>query len=172
MRSLNYVALLGLPSFKSNSWRGYPCVYVLLVCEGKVRELVQPSSTWGLPWGLLCWTSCRKELCMVPCHSSHIDGTWTSRSKKMWGMFKSHNWGSWCNSLKGDFLGRFSLCNTAVLWNFIAIVLLGIYCKRFYQIPLFTILLLFYVFEVSKAKSATQSVLMILTLNRLFQKIF
>ena len=36
-------------------------------------------------------------------------------------------------------------------------VLLGIYCKRFYWIPLFTILLLFYVFEVSKAKSATQS---------------
>ena len=44
-------------------------------------------------------------------------------------------------------------------------VLLGIYCKRFYQIPLFTILLLFYVFE-----SATQSVLMILILNGLFQK--
>ena len=51
-------------------------------------------------------------------------------------------------------------------------VLLGIYCKRFYWIPLFTILLLFYVFEVGKAKSATQSVLMILTLNGLFQKIF
>ena len=39
-------------------------------------------------------------------------------------------------------------------------VLLGIYCKRFYWIPLFTILLLFYVFEVGKTKSATQSVLM------------
>ena len=51
-------------------------------------------------------------------------------------------------------------------------VLLGIYCKRFYWIPLFTILLLFYVFEVGKAKSATQSVLMILTLNGLFQKNF
>ena len=50
--------------------------------------------------------------------------------------------------------------------------LLGIYCKRFYWIPLFTILLLFYVFEVGKAKSATQSVLMILTLNGLFQKNF
>ena len=49
-------------------------------------------------------------------------------------------------------------------------VLLGIYCKRFYQIPLFTILLLFYVFEVSKAKSVTQSVLIILTLIGLFQK--
>ena len=51
-------------------------------------------------------------------------------------------------------------------------VLLGIYCKRFYQIPLFTILLLFYVFEVGKAKIATQSVLMILTLNGLFLKMF
>ena len=51
-------------------------------------------------------------------------------------------------------------------------VLLGIYCKRFYWIPYFTILLLFYVFEVGKAKSATQSVLMILTLNGLFQKSF
>ena len=46
-------------------------------------------------------------------------------------------------------------------------VLLGIYCKRFYWVTLFTILLLFYLFEVGKAKSATQSVLMILTLNGL-----
>ena len=35
-------------------------------------------------------------------------------------------------------------------------VLLGIYCKRFYHISLFTILLLFYMSEVDKAKSATQ----------------
>ena len=49
-------------------------------------------------------------------------------------------------------------------------VLLGIYCKIFYWIPLFTIL--FYVFEVGKAKIAPQSVLMILTLNGLFQKKF
>ena len=44
-------------------------------------------------------------------------------------------------------------------------VLLGIYCKKLYWIPLFTTLLLFDVFEAGKAKSATQSVLMILTLN-------
>ena len=36
----------------------------------------------------------------------------------------------------------------------------------------FTILPLFFVFEVGKAKTATQSVLMILTLNGLFQKFF
>ena len=47
------------------------------------------------------------------------------------------------------------------------IVSLTGYCKRFYWIPVFTVLLLFCVFEVGKAKSATQSVLMILTLNRL-----
>ena len=51
-------------------------------------------------------------------------------------------------------------------------VLLVIYCKNFYWISLFTILLLFYVFEVGKSKSATQSVLMILTLNELIQKNF
>ena len=56
-------------------------------------------------------------------------------------------------------------------------VLLVIYCKRFDEIPLFTVLLLFYVFEVHKVtggvtKSATESVLLILTLNGLFQKIF
>ena len=50
-------------------------------------------------------------------------------------------------------------------------VLLGVYCKRFYHISLFTILLLFYMFEVDKAKSATQSVLLILTMNGLFHKI-
>ena len=49
-------------------------------------------------------------------------------------------------------------------------VLLGIYCKRFYGIPLFTILLLLYVFEIGKAKSksANQNE----TLNGLFQKNF
>ena len=51
-------------------------------------------------------------------------------------------------------------------------VLLGIYCKKYYWIPLFTILLLFYLFEVDKSKNATQSVLMILTQNGLFQKNF
>ena len=51
-------------------------------------------------------------------------------------------------------------------------VLLGIYCKKVYWIPLLTILLLFYVFKFDKAKSATQSVLMILTMNDLFQKNF
>ena len=73
------------------------------------------------------------------------------------------NWGWRCRSQKGGSFyreGRFSLCNTAYCENLLQ-VLLGIYCKRFYQIPLFTILLLLYVFEVGKVKSATQNVLMI-----------
>ena len=48
----------------------------------------------------------------------------------------------------------------------------GIYCKKIYWIPIFTILLLFYVFQVGKAKSATQSVLIILILNGFLQKNF
>ena len=74
------------------------------------------------------------------------------------------NWGWRCKSKRE---GRFSLCNTAVLWNFIALSFIG-----FDWIPLFTILLLLYVFEVGKAESTTQSALMILTLNGLFQKNF
>ena len=73
----------------------------------------------------------------------------------MWGMLKSHQLGV-----------VMPYCKTLLQ------ILLGIYFNRFYQIPLVTILLLFYVFEIGKAKSATQSVLMILTLRRLFQKNF
>ena len=51
-------------------------------------------------------------------------------------------------------------------------VLRRIYCKRIYWISPFTILLLFYVFEIGKAKSAAPSVLLILTLNGLFQQNF
>ena len=82
--------------------------------------------------------------------------------KRWGGCLKVINWGWRCKSQRE---GRFSECNTAVLWNFIALSFIG-----FYWIPLFTILLLFYVFEVGKAESTTQSVLMILTLNGLFQK--
>ena len=96
--------------------------------------------------------------------------------KRCEGCLKVINWGWWCKWQKGGGgeggsfhrEGRFSLCSTAVLWNFIA-SLTG-YCKRFYWIPLFTILLLFYVFEVGKAKSATQSVLIIITCWAILEK--
>ena len=73
---------------------------------------------------MLCGTSGKKELCMVPCHSCHIYGIWTSRSKKVWEMLKCQHFGVVMQVTKGGFFhrqGRISLCNTAVLWNFIAI---------------------------------------------------
>ena len=87
-------------------------------------------------------------------------------AKSCGGCLKVISWGWWCKSRKGALMiGKagshyviFLYCKTLLQ------VLLGIYCKRFYWIPLFTIQL-FYVFEVGKAKSATQSFLMVLTLN-------
>ena len=73
--------------------------------------------------GLLCRASDIKDLCMVPCHSFLIYGIWTCRNKKVWGMLKSHQLGVVMQVTKrGSFdrKGRSSLCNTAVLWNFIA----------------------------------------------------
>ena len=95
-----------------------------------------------------------------------------SREKRCGGCLKVTNWGWLCKSQKwGSFHreGRLSLCNMLYCETLLQ-VLLDIYSKRSYWIPLFTILLLFYVFEVGKAKSATQNVLMELTLNGLFQK--
>ena len=108
---------------------------------------------------------------MVPCHSCHIYGIWTSRSKKVWEMLKIHQLGVALQDPKGGLFsqGRQILTHYVILLycETLLQVLLGIYCKRFYWMPLF-IILLFYMF----VKSATQSVLMILTLNRLFQKNF
>ena len=113
---------------------------------------------------------------MVPCHSCHTYGTWTGRSKKVWVMLKS-------NPLGGDddaihkrgtlYIKKTSSHYVILLYcKTLLQVLLGIYCKRFYQIPFFTILLLFSVSEVDKAKKTTQSVLLILILNGLIQKNF
>ena len=111
---------------------------------------------------------------MVPSHSCHIYGICTSRSKKVCGMLKSHHLGLVMQVTKGCFfIGKTGSHYVILLYcETLLQVLLVIYCKtkRFYQIPLFTMLLSFYVFEVDKAKSPTQSVLMILTMNGLFQK--
>ena len=112
---------------------------------------------------------------MVPCHSCHLYGIWTSRSKKVCGMLKSHHLGVDMQVPKGGalFIGKVGSHYLILLYcETLLQVLLGIYCKRFYRIPLFTMSLLFYVFEVGEAKSATHSVLMMLTLNGLFQKKF
>ena len=118
---------------------------------------------WGLPWGLIFGTSGRKDLCMVPCHSCHIYGIWTSRSKKVWGMFKSHQLGVVIQLTKGWtlFIGKAN-CHCVILLYCETLLqaVLGIYCKKFYLLHLFTIQLLFYVSEVGKAKCATQCVLM------------
>ena len=103
----------------------------------------------GLPWGFLCGTSGRKDQCIVPCHSCHIYGIWTSRSKKVWGMLKSHQLVVAMQVTKGGALFiRKAGSHYVILLHCETLlqVLLGIYCKRFYGIPLFTILLLFYVF--------------------------
>ena len=112
---------------------------------------------------------------MVSCHCCHISGICTSRSKKVWRMLKSQSIGGGDASHKKGalFIGKAGSHYIILLYcETLLQVLLGIYCKKFYWIPLFTTLLLFDVFEVGKAKSATQSVLMILTLNGIFQKNF
>ena len=93
----------------------------------------------------------------------------------VWGMLKSHQLGVEMQVTKGGslFIGKAgSHCVIRLYCETLLQVLRGIYCKRFYWIPPFAKLLLFYVFEIGKAKSATLSVLMILTLNGLFQKKF
>ena len=102
-RCLYYRAFVELLSCKSDSWRCI-CTNVLLVYEGEVGKLVQPGGMWGLSWGLLCWISVRKYLCMVPCHSCHIYGIRTSRSKNVWWMLKSHQLGVAMQVTKGRLL--------------------------------------------------------------------
>ena len=76
------------------------------------------------------------------------------------GCLKVISWGWRCKSQKRAlFIGKAGSHSVILLFcEAFLQVLLGIYCKRFYWIPLFTILM-FYVFEVGKAKSATQNVL-------------
>ena len=118
----------------------------LLVVEGELREKVQPrGSKRGLSWILLCGTSSKRKLCMVPCHISHIQEI--LRSKEVRGCFKVIIWGDNA-SYKGQgviLMGKESSRYVRLLyWNFI--VSLTGYCKRFYRIPLFLIFLLFYLF--------------------------
>ena len=82
----------------------------------------------------------------------------------MCGMLKSHHLGVDMQVPKGGalFIGKVGSHYLILLYcETLLQVLLGIYCNRFCWIPLFTMLLLFYVFEVGKAKSVTQSALMV-----------
>ena len=114
-------ALLVLPSCKSGSWRRYTCTNVLLVYKGEVRELVQSGGMGGLLWSFIYGTSGSTELCMVPyCHMSYL---WDLDKAGVEMCRECFKLGWRCNLQRGDSFyreGRFSLCNTAVLWNFIA----------------------------------------------------
>ena len=112
-------------------------------------------SKWELPWGLLCGTSGRRKVCMVLCCSCHIYGIWRSKEvektlKLSFGVAKQA-------TKRENFYAKegFSLCNTAVS---------KLYCKSYFllklcyrKLPLFPILLLFYLFciytEIGKVRS-------------------
>ena len=102
---------------------------------------------------------------MVPCYSCYIYGVGDGQKSSIGGGDASHKREALFIGKAGSHYVILLYCETLLQ------VLRGIYCKKFYSIPLFTILLLFYVFEVGKAKSATQIVL-IKKLNGLFQKNF
>ena len=114
----------------------------LLVCWGNGGRV---NSAWGSKWGLLCGTSGRRKLRMVPCHNFHIYGIWWS--KKVGKALKS-SFGVAMQAIRRDnfyWKKRGSYYVILLYWNF-TVSLTG-YCKLFYGIlPLFPILLLFYLF--------------------------
>ena len=141
-----------------------------------------PTEKWGSYFSLVACEDCL-EVCFVGLVVGRnyvwclvivliFIGFGQAGAKRCGGCLKVISWGWWCKSQKGALLiGKAGSHYVILLYcETLLQVLLGIYCKRFYWIALFTILLLFYVLEVGKAKSVTQSVLMILTLNGLFQK--
>ena len=88
VKPIFFCNILVLPSRNSDSCRRYTLKCLCWCVQRKVGELVQTGgSKWGLPWGLLCGTSGRGKLCMVPCHSCHIYGIW--RSKEVGDSLKS-----------------------------------------------------------------------------------
>ena len=117
-------------------------------------------SIWGLPWGLLCGTICRSKLCAVPSCSCHIYENW--RGKRGKETLKSSFGVAMKATRRDNFYGKegFSLYKTVVL---------KLYCKSYWVLklyyrilPLFPILLLFYLFciytEIGKARSTIYSV--------------
>ena len=97
---------------------------------------------WELPWGLLCRTSGKRKLCMMPCHICHIYGIW----RRGGGCLKSSFGRGNMQPTRGrdDFNGEgglgFSLYVILLCWNFIATR----YCKRFCWILPFPRFLLFH----------------------------
>ena len=93
-----------------------------------------------------------KDLCMVPCHSCHIY-LW-DLEKGVGACLKFTNWGCRCKSQNGAlFKGKAGSHYVILLYcEALLQVLLGIYCKRFYWIHLFTILLFFTCLRLAKPK--------------------
>ena len=99
-------APLILPSCKSDSWIRYTLKCLCWCPEGEVGELVQPGERkWGLPWGLLCRTSGRRKLYMVPWHSCHNFGIWRNKVVEE-GRFKVIIWGGNASHKGGNFYGE------------------------------------------------------------------
>ena len=116
-------------------------------------------SKWELPWGLLCGTSRRRKLCMVPCRNCHIYGIWRSKKVEKTLKSSSHHLGWQCKPQGVTiFMGKRGSHYVILLyWNFI-VSLAGYLNYITYRIlPLFSILLLFYLFciytEIGKARS-------------------
>ena len=119
-RCLNYGALLDLPSCKSESWRRYTCTNVLLVCEGGIGELGEVGN-WGLE---VCFVGLALGRYYVWCLVIVVIFMRFGQAgaKRCGGYLKVINC-RWQKSQKGDSFhreGRFSLCNIAISWNFIA----------------------------------------------------
>ena len=122
----------------------------LLVCKGEVVEL------FSLVANEDCFEVVFVELVIKENYVWYLViviifmGFGQSRTKRCERYFKVINWGGNASHSKRRFLfiGKrgFPLCNIAVLWNFI-VSHTGHY-KRFHRIPLFTILLLFYLFGI------------------------
>ena len=116
------------------------------VSREKWGELVQSGGKWIVLQGGLPGTSVGgMKLCMVPCHSCHTYRIW--RSKGLGDDLKSSFKVVTQATKRGEiFWGKAgrgcSPCNTAVSkFSFPT----G-HCKRSYRIPVFTMLLLFYLF--------------------------
>ena len=105
--------ILFLPGCNSDSWRRYTLKCLCWGKGGRVSSAYR--SKWGLLWGLLCGTSGRRKLCMVPCCSCHIYGIW--RSKKVEKTLKSWFGVAMQATWRDNFSGKegSSFCNTAVL---------------------------------------------------------
>ena len=125
-----------MPSYKSGSWRRHTCINVLLVCLGCLEVcFVGPVVGRIYVWCLVIFV---------------LFMGFGQAGAKRWGeCLKVINWGWRCNSKKGDSFHREGRSHYVILmyWETFLQVLVGIYCKRFSQIPLFTILLLFSVSE-------------------------